>query len=111
MAVNVALLTKVMEHIEAHPEEHDQVDWGVIEPCGTKFCFAGHTVAISGYELVFSKNKLSLCRQPGTSEEWFIDYAARAELGISFDEAEHLFYADTAEELRGIVDDLIAQSA
>lgn len=44
--INVPLLRKVMEHIEAHPDEHDQSYWAKRTPCGTTFCFAGWAVQL-----------------------------------------------------------------
>lgn len=43
-ALNVPLITKVMDHIEAHPQEHDQGTWASRTGCGTTYCFAGHAV-------------------------------------------------------------------
>ena len=44
--INVPLLRKVMEHIEAHPEEWDQETW--VSTCETKACFAGWACWLSG---------------------------------------------------------------
>jgi hypothetical protein len=46
MQPNIPLFQKVMDHITAHPEEHDQGTWGWATvtngtPCGTAFCVAG----------------------------------------------------------------------
>jgi hypothetical protein len=52
MTVNAPLMWKVLEHIEAHPEEWDQgfwgVQWGVQRDCTTTYCFAGWACVIGG---------------------------------------------------------------
>lgn len=44
MTVNVPLLRKTLEHIEAHPEEWNQSAWA----CGTAGCFAWHAAMLDG---------------------------------------------------------------
>lgn len=46
-ALNVPLITKVMDRIEAHPQEHDQSTWASRTACGTTYCFAGHAVEMT----------------------------------------------------------------
>jgi hypothetical protein len=46
--VNVPLLRKTLEHIEAHPQEWDQAHWH----CGTGMCFAGTACDLDGGEWV-----------------------------------------------------------
>lgn len=70
--VNVPLLRKIYEHIDAHPEEWNQSYWGLINvvdvpldqkpwtevsakeveqlrgTCNTAFCIAGHSVSLAG---------------------------------------------------------------
>lgn len=58
MQPNVPLFRKVVEHIEAHPNEWNQ-DWWVHqhggveegEICGTTFCFAGWALKLTGHNL------------------------------------------------------------
>lgn len=45
---NVALLSKVLDHITAHSSEWNQQTWASVTACGTSFCFAGHAAIISG---------------------------------------------------------------
>lgn len=52
--VNVPLLRKALEHIDAHPEEHDQGVWARRTPCGTAYCLAGHVAVLAGYEIDWS---------------------------------------------------------
>lgn len=50
--LNAPLLRKVLDHIVAHPDEHDQSLWATRRfdqrgnVCGTRYCFAGHTVVM-----------------------------------------------------------------
>jgi hypothetical protein len=44
-----ALRLRVADHIEAHPEAHDQSTWGTGEPgCGTAQCVAGWMCSLGG---------------------------------------------------------------
>jgi hypothetical protein len=48
---NLPLLRKVLDHIDAHPEEWDQEVYGTLtdaSPCGTAFCVAGHALNMVG---------------------------------------------------------------
>jgi hypothetical protein len=47
--INVPLLQKALDHIEAHPEEWEQELWGKRQPCGTTACLAGHITLIDGW--------------------------------------------------------------
>lgn len=50
--LDIPLARKVLEHIEAHPDEHDQAHFASRNDCGTTACIAGHTLLLSGqYEL------------------------------------------------------------
>lgn len=49
--LNVPLLSKVLEHVTAHPEEWDQANWAVQRDCGTTYCVAGWTVAMTGHDI------------------------------------------------------------
>jgi hypothetical protein len=50
-APNADLAWRVLDHIDAHPEQHNQKSW-VSRPdgadCGTAACFAGWTCLLSG---------------------------------------------------------------
>lgn len=61
-ASNAELAYRVLDHIDAHPERHDQSDFvrSAVNtpsitadrmPCGTTACFAGWTVLLSGHEI------------------------------------------------------------
>jgi hypothetical protein len=40
--MNVEVLLKVADRIEADPDSYSQQTWGVRSACGTAFCIAGH---------------------------------------------------------------------
>lgn len=91
MKINTDLLLQIREQITAHPETHDQDQWGRRTECGTTHCIAGWAAVLSGANLDWRKNEFGvglLCfvneHDPGV-------YAA-ALLGLSCDEAGALFY-------------------
>lgn len=113
MTPNVPLLRKVLEHIEAHPEEWDQGTWR----CETAMCFAGHAADIAGAQWV-GKGKYLLAdpdidppekiRSTGVTTA-----SARAVqvLGITWEQANGLFVgSNTLDDLRRIVGELIEQA-
>lgn len=113
---NVKLLQDTLSWIKAHPESHNQGDWGHYdsEACETSMCFAGHAAILSG--ATFDKDiYLEECDwtvnaetgkhvyteyvegddewddsdlKPGT--EHVADFAAK-KLGVSGDERSYLF--------------------
>jgi hypothetical protein len=105
MTVNAELLNKTMEHIEAHPEEHDPTSWG--------HCIAGRAVVMSGWDLVFreyedGRTEAILCRNPETGNAALIADAAQILLSITGDDACELFWVgNTRTELRRIVDRIV----
>jgi hypothetical protein len=103
------LLRKVLEHVSAHPDEHDQDYWGHRTDCGTTRCIAGWTTYFSGYQetdwgplLWAGGDGLSAVEKDGrtTSVAW----AAQTLLGLSYEEADELFYAENLTEVWGIVE-------
>lgn len=50
---NIDLAERVMQHIEAHPDEWDQSAWVNTWDghCNTTMCFAGTTLFLSGYRI------------------------------------------------------------
>lgn len=111
-AINVPLLRKTLEHIEAHPREWNQKTWR----CETGFCFAGWAVELTGGRWVTYGNGLYpyvLAEDDDPPEH--VDYdgevecAYRAEriLGLTGQEAQYLFHSEnTLDDLRRIVADL-----
>lgn len=51
MERNDVLIDKVLGYIREHPQEWDQRFWGEKNVCGTRACFAGHAMLLSGYSL------------------------------------------------------------
>jgi len=47
-APNAELAYRVLDHIDAHPEQWRQSQWVGVADCGTIACFAGWTVLLSG---------------------------------------------------------------
>lgn len=113
-ALNVPLLLKTMEHIEAHPEEHNQRHWVIRTgayvggTCKTACCFAGHAVLLGDpqAEFVFSQFSIATQRLRDGRE---VGEAARTLLGLTYGQASRLFHhSNTREELRLLVDRLAA---
>lgn len=44
--LDIPYARKVLEHLLAHPEEHNQDVYGERTPCGTKACIAGTAVSM-----------------------------------------------------------------
>ena len=122
---NYPLLRKTLEHIEQHPEEHEQDVWGKQTPCGTSFCFAGHALNIGGAKLSWGEkpNWWDLCHPdkayipdmdgailPGQTDILDPHSAARELLGLSEAEASHLFWAGrTIKGIRTFVNKILAE--
>ena len=52
--INAPLLQKALDHIEAHPDEHDQAHYASrTSGCGTAYCLAGHVAVIEGWTPIF----------------------------------------------------------
>ncbi|MGB3483983.1 MAG: hypothetical protein WBB07_17425 [Mycobacterium sp.] len=106
---NVELLERTMQHIDDHPELHDQADWA--NSCGTAACFAGWSALLAfgtsvldgyGFELPAPFND----RLPNGNHPRMSIQAARL-LGLTKAEAETLFDANnTRDMLRLMVKDL-----
>lgn len=121
--INVPLLRKVMEHIEAHPQEWDQGMWvtgvrtltytsGEVvktlpmhtlpyhrdEPpafCGTAFCFAGHVANMTGWNPIWRGTHFDRqAMHHPVHGDGDVETLARVELGITMAAAEALFNAN-----------------
>jgi hypothetical protein len=96
--INVPLLRKTLEYITAHPEEHDQRNWGVKTACGSSYCLAGHAVVLAGHEIDWHSPDLvrmgmrSSCH--ALTDGRYISDAAREELGLDPERAARLFDAN-----------------
>lgn len=113
VTINVPLLRKTLEHIEAHPEEWDQLTWR----CETAMCFAGHAADLTGAQWVGSGKYITA--DPAIDHPLDIwssgvtSASARAQtvLGLDEDQAAWLFAgSNTLDDLRCIVGELIEQA-
>jgi hypothetical protein len=94
--VNLDLLDAVVEHIDTHPEEHDQSDW----ICGTTACVAGRVALFSGWRPVFNPpcglafcdchTHTGLVEKDGQRRR--VSGVAQDLLGIDDDTADDLFF-------------------
>lgn len=101
MVRNVELLESVMRHVLDHPDKHDQGKW----VCGSKACFAGHALLMSGY----SRKKIDkLAGQFGSGYRKLVVIAAADELGLTLEEASVLFsIRNTVPDLQLMVKALV----
>lgn len=118
MTINVPLLRKTLEHIEAHPEEWNQGVW----LCATSACFAGHAVVLAGGEWVeiehavfvradADDNPADLANVDDKGQVVTVADRAQRILGLSWREARILFHSDNnLDDLRRIVGELIEQA-
>lgn len=90
---NVALGRRVLDFIEAHPEQFDMATFGRSTDCGTVGCIAGHVLLQSGYALA----GYDLFVRPDDSGSYVLSECLEAVrlLGLSAEEldgeAEELF--------------------
>lgn len=87
---NLPLLRKVLDHIDAHPDEWNQNEWGIQterSSCGTAFCIAGHVAVMSGAEPVWDiDGSMVHVRRPNGQPTPVGVYAAE-QLGITWEES------------------------
>ena len=102
---NVELLERVMQHIDDHPEQHEQAVW-VRHECGTAACFAGWAALLSD-EMTEVEDRTGLFRDAG-GELFTAREAAGQVLGVDGFESGELFDANnTRDMLRLMVKDLV----
>lgn len=94
--MDIPFFQKVMDHVAVHPEEFDMSVWVRRDHCGTTACLAGTVALLSGAELNFRLLGNEAARL--TSGECVDDYAQRV-LGLTDDEAFHLFIDCAAMDL------------
>ncbi len=82
--MNVAKLRAVMNHIAEHPEEFEMTEW-----CGSVGCIAGHTLALDR-QLHMGADTLDIVMLGGMA----IMREAAEVLGLNFDQARRLFFAE-----------------
>lgn len=105
--MNIERMQKLLDHVTAHPEEHDQNTWGQKTACGTTMCLAGHAVEMFGAGIAWMPLD-PYSRDPDTVQAVAIfdktgreiPEAAAELLDLTLDEMTHLFYtAQTADDL------------
>lgn len=96
--IDVPLLRKVLEHITAHPEEHQQGWWGEKTSCGTAYCVAGHVAVMTGHEIQWELDcdDVSAYRASRTQDGRQIMDVAREALGLTLVQAQDLFAGDNS---------------
>ena len=102
------LLRKVLEHITAHPEEHDQNYWGyrsLLLGCGTTHCIGGWALVLSGADLAWATSgDLALAVVDGQVSVPLT--GAQKVLGLTDGEAGRLFYAKNLDRAWVVVEDI-----
>lgn len=105
---NLPLLRKVLDHIDAHPDEWYQATWGIQterSACGTAFCIAGHAIAMSGEHVVSFDSGGSMLVDgedyivvEGVGEVEAPEYIGSRLLGLTSEEADDLFAGNCTRE-------------
>ncbi len=112
MTPNVPLMLKVLEHVTAHPEEHDQDVWAqkrTVGTCGTVGCLAYHAVVMGGLDVRWDEVWLPFF-VPGATHEAdsvtdgrSIEDVAAELLGLRDEQAHEMFHhATTLRQLWGM---------
>ncbi len=111
--LNIPLLRKTMEYIEANPLEWDQSSWASNTPCGTTMCFAGTAAFLAGADLMLDLPGVSGSEACKTPEGDFlaIDEYARQQLGLTASQADRIFYSDphNPQDMRRVVEHTIGE--
>lgn len=108
MKPNTELLNKVLEYIETHEANWRQNDWALRLPaCRTSACFAGWTVLLSGYDLVFEREhdtSWQCVKREGNGYVHRIPVIAQILLNLNSADASELFACNnTLDDLRRMV--------
>jgi hypothetical protein len=87
---NAELAYRVLDQIDAHPEQWDQSRWWRPSPaCGTGGCFAGWAVQLSGGHMERDEFAYIVVKSGlGELDGRYVPVAAAALLGLPMDEAE-----------------------
>jgi hypothetical protein len=108
---NLPLLRKVLDHIDAHPEEWEQGSWAIQSSrysCGTAYCLAGHVAVMTGHEPAWDSIAQGEFYADHTTADACIGDVAQAELGITTEEADALFQADNSRTALREISEIIA---
>jgi hypothetical protein len=107
--LNVPLLRKTMEYIEAHPQEWDQDEWVAKGSCGTTMCFAGTAAYLMG-AVMDPRVDVSMCTLPdGSSKN--IEWYAAEQLGLTVAQARAIFYSSVEDprHMREVVELVVGE--
>jgi hypothetical protein len=94
--VNTELAGRIVEAIEANPEQHDQAYWRKRTACGTTMCIAGWTCYLNGDEFVpYQDGRQSFAVKTEDGSELSIATRAADLLGLREDfNVDQLFWED-----------------
>lgn len=85
---NAELAYRVLDHIDTHPEQHDQHVWiEQTSTCGTAACFAGWTCLIAGDDPLFDEDDPETHEVLAEGSILPVGGRAAALLGIPYDRA------------------------
>lgn len=114
---NLELLKATREFILKNPAKHDQADWIEVreEQCNTTMCFAGHAAVLAGAEQprdffswrVDEDGKLTEVVNGYRSGGMLIEDYAREKLGMTYAEAEWIFYCMDNSTVLNRIDQLV----
>jgi hypothetical protein len=96
--LNTALFAQVLEQLEAHPELHEQADFENFNAvCGTTRCVAGWAIYL---DAVNKGERIHSYRDAESTDRGRLapSQTARKLLGLTFLEAEELFFCSSNEE-------------
>lgn len=121
---NLPLLRKVLDHIDAHPEEWHQRFWAINTTetaCGTAYCIAGHAAVMTGHDVkidpadiwsvLVDDNESCIRDLPDEPLESTVAFVARQELGLSFEDGCVLFASwNDRATVQAIAEDIAARA-
>lgn len=79
---NAELAYKILDQIDAHPEQWVQNHWMTTTECGTAYCFAGWAVNLSGGTLQEDVYNVIVASGPPEIDGLLVERAADVLLGI-----------------------------
>ena len=113
---NLPLLRKVLEHVDAHPDEWTQYTWGVQttrSSCGTAFCIAGHAATLAGMEPVWKTSGDYVAMDSvmdGDGNTSYVGDAAQRLLGLTPTEGQELFDGgNTRADIQAVAERIAAR--
>lgn len=93
--LNRTAITQLADHLETHPNSHDQAVFAERNSCGTVHCAAGWTVVLAGWPLFWVKAAASTEVANKTYNDGRflpVDLAAQQILGLTDEQANSIFY-------------------